>query len=178
MKFLRSQLAICSGDQFACNFRATIRRSRTSWASLQVLGRHACPHDRASASAARYKIRPPFLEISRDTVDGGRINLLAIDRRDTPADKPRETSSLSLRVSARGLRRRSGGGMPPCDWKKRYTVCWGLPSVRLISLAVSPAFHRFQSAARSLELKPRFSADMHHPASLPVTWRHGVAMID
>ena len=147
-----SQPAICSGDQFACNFRATIRRSRAKLAQVCRSWGGAFVSKLVHLLLQLYtRAAHHFLEISRDTVDAGRINRPAMDRRDTLADKPREISSLSVRVSARGLRRCLGCGIPPCEWKKRYTAHRRVPSARLISLGDSPALHRFQSSARSLE---------------------------
>jgi hypothetical protein len=47
---------------------------------------------------------PPLRASSRDTVDGARPIVDAIDRIDTPAERPREISSRSSRLSARGER--------------------------------------------------------------------------
>jgi hypothetical protein len=51
--------------------------------------------------------------ISRLTVEGERRSEAAIDRIEWPATKPREISSRSARLSARGERLLGGGRIPP-----------------------------------------------------------------
>jgi hypothetical protein len=98
------------------SFWATMRASARFCTSLQVLGRCARSQAACSAWLARYCRRPPLRVISRLIVDGARPSVVAIERSDWPATRPRDISSRSAIVGASLERIRRGGRMPPvCD---------------------------------------------------------------
>src|SRR4029453_865109 len=141
-----SQPEICSGDQYNASLPATRQRSSGWLARRHGLGRSARSQARASASVARYALRPPWRATSRLTAEGERPKLAAIRRIDRPAAIPREISSRSSSTSVTGQRRRATGAIPPLNAKT-----WGvgplvLASARAISLAHWPLFQRSQSS--------------------------------
>src|ERR1019366_1857831 len=81
---------ICSGDQSSTSLLATRLRTVRLRASKHGFGRSADPHASSSAALARYALRPPYLTISRLTVDAARPIRSAIERPDSPEAMPRE----------------------------------------------------------------------------------------
>ena len=139
----------CSGDQSSASFSATRHRSSGWLARRHGFGRSASSQARASASVARYDLRPPWRATSRLTVEGERPKLAAMRRIDSPPAIPREISSRSLSNSATAQRRRATGAIPPLDAKTWWIAPLVLASARAISLARSPLFQRSQSSALS-----------------------------
>src|ERR1700733_4372102 len=91
---------------------------------------------------------------SRLTVEAARFIRLAISRIDESEAIPREISSRSARVRARGDRRRAAGRIPPCGNKTdRMQLCY-LPKARPISCSDCPAFQRFQTSRFSIAESP------------------------
>jgi len=137
---------ICSGDQSSASFSATRHRSSARLARRHGFGRSARSQARASASVARYQLRPPCRATSRLTVEGERPRLAAMRRIDRPVAIPREISSRSSSTSATGQRRRATGAIPPLNAKTWWIAPLVLASARAISLAHWPLFQRSQSS--------------------------------
>src|SRR5579872_130803 len=72
-------------------------------------------------------------------------------RIEQPLAIPREISSRSAKVSARGERRRTGGAIPPWRANRKWMTCLSLPSTRPIAFNDCPAFQRFHISARWAE---------------------------
>jgi len=137
---------ICAGDPSSASFSATCQRSSGWLASRHGFGRSARSQARASASVARYVLRPPWRATSRLTVEAERPRRAAMRRIDCPAAIPREISSRSSSTSAAGQRRRATGAIPPLNAKTWWIAPLVLASARAISLAHWPLFQRSQSS--------------------------------
>src|ERR1700722_8629861 len=101
---------------------------------------------------------------SRLTVEAARFIPLAISRIDESEAIPREISSRSARVRARGDRQRAAGQIPPRGNNiDRMQLC-SLPKARPISCCDCPAFQRFQTSRFSIAESPnRFPGLMSTP---------------
>ena len=101
---------------------------------------------------------------SRLTVEAARFIRLAISRIDESEAIPREISSRSARVRARGDRRRAAGRIPPRGSKTDRMQLCSLPKARPISCSDCPAFQRFQTSPFSIAESPnRFPGLMPTP---------------
>ena len=158
----RSQPEICSGDQFWLSLKATQCCRRRTLASLHTFGRRAHLQAAASASAARYRDRPPCRATSLEIVDTGRRRPRAIARNDSLRLMPREISSRSCNVKALGLRHRGGGEIPPRAASQPKTPPTDLSSPLAISNNDCPARQRCHRAALSFASKPRVRTNMQH----------------
>src|SRR5690606_5418449 len=67
---------------------------------------------------------PPLRLTSRLIVEGDRWSLMAIERIEWPAIRPREISSRSANVSARRERHLDAGCMPPVSARIRWIEEW------------------------------------------------------
>src|SRR5271170_2555279 len=101
---------------------------------------------------------------SRLTVEAARFIRLAISRIDESEAIPREISSRSARVRARGDRQRAAGQIPPRgNNTDRMQLC-SLPKARPISCSDCPAFQRLQTSHFSVAESPnRFPGLMSTP---------------
>ena len=105
---------------------------------------------RRSASAARYRRRPPWRSSSRVTVEGDRPRPPAILLADSPAATPREISSRSCERQRERLRRRSARGHATMlDGSCSGSCAGARSSARPISLTDSPRFQRSHNSRRS-----------------------------
>src|SRR5271154_3609222 len=91
---------------------------------------------------------------SRLTVEAARFIRLAISRIDESETIPREISSRSARVRARGDRRRAAGRIPPRGNKTDRMQLCSLPKARPISCSDCPAFQRVQTSPFSTAESP------------------------
>src|SRR5271168_1225637 len=142
-----SHPAICCGDHCDLSFSETILRSLPFVARRHFLGRLDRSHASSSASVARYRVAPPFLDSSRLTVEGDLSIDAAIARTVSPIAIPRDISSRSPQLSALDDRLRAGGANPPLSRRTPKIDPTFLPKAREISLTDSPCCQRFQSSA-------------------------------
>src|ERR1700734_412311 len=91
---------------------------------------------------------------SRLTVEAARFIRLAISRMDESEAIPREISSRSARVRARGDRRRAAGPIPPRGYNTDRMQLCSLPKARPISCSDCPTFQRFQTSPFSIAESP------------------------
>ena len=90
----------------------------------------------------RGPIPAPAWRTSRLTVDGARRSWQLICRSDAPQARPREMASRSGNVSARRVRCRAGGGIPPVR-ATSYRTTWAIrPSARPMAFRDSPRRQR------------------------------------
>ena len=97
---------------------------------------------------------PPWRMTSRLTVEAARFIRLAVSRIDESEAIPREISSRSARVRARGDRRRAAGRIPPRGNKTDRMQLCSLPKARPTSCSDCPAFQRFQTSTFSITESP------------------------
>src|SRR5437867_3677453 len=130
-----SQAEICFGDQRCFSPNSTSTRNRGTSANLLGFGRRRRWTAASSASAARYRSRPPFRRTSLETDEDAGPRRRASARQDSPTAKPRDNSSRSRTVSSRRARCGVLGGTPPVDvtWSRtarRLTLSSPRPDLR------------------------------------------------
>jgi len=144
-----SQAEICRGDHSSLRRASTSARSLGESASLVGLGRRRRRIAARSASAARYRFRPPFRATSRETEDGARPILWAKARHESPTASPRDSSSRSAAVSSRRERCGVRGRTPPAATTWACTASRLRPMCLAITQTGSPAARRVQTSAFS-----------------------------
>src|ERR1700722_207306 len=106
---------------------------------------------------------------SRLTVEAARFIRLAISRIDESEAIPREISSRSARVRARGDRRRAAGPIPPRGYNTDRMQLCSLPKARPISCSDCPAFQRFQTSPFSIAESPNLLPGLMPTPPFPKT---------
>ena len=113
---------------------------------------------------------------SRLTVEAARFIRLAISRIDESEAIPREISSRSARVRARGDRRRAAGRIPPRGNKTDRMQLCSLPKARPISCSDCPAFQRVQTSPFSIAESPNLFPGLMPTPPFPKTDLHQMVL--